>query len=214
MSADDAFLDTLVHGLKPVVRRRPAQDWAAFAVLAAVEIAVYLAMRGMRPDMHHAMGLMAFWWKALSLMVLAGIGVATTIAALDPVGSPRHGLKALAIVAAIAVATGWAVDAAGAGTAALIARLDWRHGLECVRFVVSCALPALGALAVLMRRGAPTDPVGAATAAGVAAAAWGGVGFTLECPHDDPLYITVWFSLAIGIVMALARVVLPRLTRW
>ncbi len=210
----DAMLDALVAELKPVAPRRPARDWAAFALLAVAEVAAYLTMRGMRPDMPEAMSHMAFWWKALSLLVLAVIGVGTTIAALDPVRSPRRGLRLLAIVAALAVAAGWVVDAARVGPADFIARLDWREGLDCVLFVVACALPALGALALLMRRGAPTDPTGAATAAGVAAAAWGGVVFTLDCPHDDPFYIAVWFSLAIAIVMAIARLLLPRLTRW
>ncbi len=210
----DAMLDALVAELKPVARRRPSRDWAAFALLAVAEVAAYLTMRGMRPDMPDAMSHMAFWWKALSLLVLAVVGVGTTIAALDPVRSPRRGLRLLAVVAAVAIAAGWVVDASRAGPADLVARLDWREGLDCVAFVVGCALPALGALALLMRRGAPTDPGGSATAAGVAAAAWGGVVFTLDCPHDDPFYIAVWFTLAIAVVMIISRLLLPRLTRW
>ncbi len=214
MTDPDDMLDALVAGLTPVTRRTAARDWAAFAALAVAEIAIYFALRGMRPDMPEAMGRMAFWWKAVSLLVLAAIGVTTTIAALDPVRSPRRGLRALGVAAAAAIAIGWGIDAARGGPADLLARLDWREGLDCVAFVVGCALPALGALALLMRRGAPTDPRGAATAAGAAAAAWGGVVFTLDCPHDDPLYIAVWFSLAIVVVMLLTRLILPRLTRW
>ncbi|MBC7497542.1 MAG: DUF1109 family protein [Sphingomonadaceae bacterium] len=209
-----ALIDSLAAGLTPVRRRTAWRDGMAFAALAVVEVAVYLALRGMRPDMPVAMGHMAFWWKAVSLLVLAVIGVATTIAALDPARSPRRGLRSLAVAAAVAVAVGWGVDAARGGSASLIARLDWRDGLDCIAFVIGCALPALGALALLMRRGASTDPRGAATAAGAAAAAWGGVVFTLDCPHDDPFYIAVWFAAAIAIVMVIARLILPRLTRW
>jgi hypothetical protein len=210
----DALIDSLAAGLTPVRPRTAVRDGLAFAALAAAEIAAYFALRGMRPDMPMAMGNMAFWWKAVSLLVLAAIGVATTIAALDPARSPRRGLRALAGAAALAVAVGWGVDAARGGSADLFARLDWRHGLDCIAVVVGCALPALGALALLMRRGAATDPRGAATAAGVAAAAWGGVVFTLDCPHDDPFYIAVWFAAAIVVVMGIARLILPRLTRW
>ena len=206
----DALIDSLAAGLTPVRHRTALRDEMAFAALAVVEVAVYLALRGMRPDMPVAMGHMAFWWKAVSLLVLAVIAVATTIAALDPARSPRRGLRSLAAAAAVAVAVGWGVDAARGGSAGLIARLDWRDGLDCIAFVIGCALPALGALALLMRRGASTDPRGAATAA----AAWGGVVFTLDCPHDDPFYIAVWFAAAIAIVMVIAHLVLPRLTRW
>ncbi len=210
----DALIDSLAAGLTPVRYRTATRDALAFAALAVVEVTAYLALRGMRPDMPAAMGEMAFWWKAVSLLVLAVIGVATAIAALDPARSPRRGLRALAGAAAVTVAVGWGVDAARGGSADLIARLDWRHGIDCIAFVVGCALPALAALAILMRRGAATDPRGAATAAGAAAAAWGGVVFTLDCPHDDPLYIAVWFGIAIVIVMGIARIALPRLTRW
>lgn len=214
MTTDDAFADSLAAGLKPVTRRTPARDWTAFALLAAAELIAYAGLRGMRPDMPMAMGLMAFWWKGLSLLVLAVIGVATTITALAPERSARRGLRGLGIAAAVAVALGWIVDASRAGPADLIARLDWREGLSCVGAVVILAAPALGALVVLMRRGAPTDPRRTATAAGAAAAAWGGAVFTLRCPHDDPLYIAVWFAVAILAIMAFARVTVPRLTRW
>jgi len=134
-----ALIDSLAAGLTPVRHRTAWRDGMAFAALAVVEVAVYLALRGMRPDMPVAMGHMAFWWKAVSLLVLAVIGVATTIAALDPARSPRRGLRSLAVAAAVAVAVGWGVDAAGGGSASLIARLDWRDGLDCIAFVIGCA---------------------------------------------------------------------------
>ncbi len=214
--ADDAeaLIDTLTARLTPVTPRRAGRDWLAFALLAVVEAAAYIGLIGPRHDMHAAMGQMAFWWKAVSLVILAAIGVSTTIAALSPDRSPRRGLRRLGVAAALAVVAGWILDASQSGTAALVARLDWREGLACVGVVVALALPALGVLALLMRRGAATDPRGAATAAGAAAAAWGGAVFTINCPHDDPFYIAVWFAAAIGAVMLVARAALPRLTRW
>ena len=211
---NEMMLDELVGQLTPVRPRSPRRDLAVIALFGAVEIALYVAVRGMRPDMHMAMGLMAFWWKVASLAVLAVIGVVTTIAALDPARSPRRGLQGFAIAAALAIAVGWGLDAAQAGPAALLARLDWRKGVECLGAVVVLSLPALAALAVLMRRGAPTDPGGSVTAAGLAAAAWGGAVFTLACPRDDPFYVAVWFAAAILVVLVIARLLLPRLTRW
>ena len=214
MATDDRLVDGLAAGLTPVTRRTAARDWTAFAALAAVEVAVYAGLRGMRPDMPMAMGLMAFWWKGLSLLVLAVIGIATTIGALTPERSARRGLHRLGIAAAVVIALGWLVDAGRVGAADLLVRLDWRDGLACVWSVVVLAAPALAALVILMRRGAPTDLRRTATAAGAAAAAWGGAVFTLRCPHDDPLYIAIWFVVAILGVMAFARLTVPRLIRW
>ncbi len=210
----DRLIERLAHGLKPVRRRLPLRDAAILIGLGIVEIAIYIWVSGMRPDMPEAMGLMAFWWKAASLGVLAVIGGATALGALDPTRSPRRGLRGFAVAAAVAIAAGWAIDAASAGVGPLIARLDWREGLACVRAVVLLSIPALLALGLLMRRGAPTDPGGTAAAVGLTAAAWGGAVFVLACPHDDPLYVALWFAVSIAIVAWLARLVLPRLTRW
>lgn len=210
----DPLIERLAGGLQPVRRRLPWRDAAILGVLGLVEIAVYVWVRGMRPDMPEAMGSMAFWWKAASLTVLALIGGATALGAFDPTRSPQRGLRGFAIAAAVAIAIGWGIDAASAGVGPLLVRLDWREGVRCVGAVVVLSIPALLALGVLMRRGAATDPGGTASAVGLTAAAWGGAVFVLACPHDDPLYVAFWFAVAIGIVAWLARLILPRLTRW
>ncbi len=65
-----------------------------------------------------------------------------------------------------------------------------------------------------MRRGAPTQPTRTAAAAGLAAAGFGAFVFAFHCPHDDPLYVAVWYGGAVLAVTGLARLILPRLTRW
>jgi hypothetical protein len=211
----DALLDALAADLTAVRRPSPTRDFALLAGLAVTECVLYLVLRGgMRPDMGDAMGRMAFWWKVASLLVLAVIGVATTLATLSPERSPRRGLRTFAATAAVAVTLGWILDAAHGGGSDLIARLNWRVGIDCLGAVVMLSVPPLVALVVALRRGAPTDTRGVATAAGVAAAAWGGAVFTFACPSDDPFYVVVWFSAAIAIVAAAARLIVPRLTRW
>ena len=75
-------------------------------------------------------------------------------------------------------------------------------------------VPAVIAIGLLMRRGAPTDRGGTALAGGLASAGWGAFAFVFACPFDDPLYVMVWYSLGCGAVTLFARIVLPRLTRW
>jgi hypothetical protein len=72
----------------------------------------------------------------------------------------------------------------------------------------------VAALGLLMRRGAPTDRPGSALAIGVASAGWGAFLFTFRCPHDDPLYIAVWYGLGCAIVAGLGYLALPRIARW
>ena len=65
-----------------------------------------------------------------------------------------------------------------------------------------------------MRRGAPIDTNGTSLAVGIAAAAWGAFVFVFACPHDDPLYIALWYAVGCSLVTVFTRMVLPRLNRW
>ena len=123
-------------------------------------------------------------------------------------------MRWLSATIALSLVTGWVIDASRDGLPALVARLNWHDGLQCVYKMVLLSMPAVIGLGLLMRRGAPTDASGTSLAVGIAAAAWGAFVFVFACPHDDPLYIAVWYAVGCGLVTLLARLVLPRLTRW
>ena len=210
----DRLVDRLASDLKPVRRRSLARDSLILCVLGAVELALFFGLGLMRPDMPSAMEQPSFWWKLTSLGLIALVGGAVAIASFDPAGSPRRGLRWLAVIVALCLAAGWGIDAARAGLPVLAARLNWPSGVQCVWKMVALSLPAVVGLGVLMRRGAPTDTGGTALVVGIAAAAWGAFVFVFACPVDDPLYIAVWYAVGCGLVTLFARLVLPPLTRW
>ena len=210
----DQLVDTLASGLRPVRRRTVAGDALVLGLVFAVELALYLALGAARPDMNVAVHEPSFWWKLISLGLLAGIGSLVAIVSFDPVASPRRGLFAMVATAAVCLAAGWGIDAARDGWPSLSTRLDWRDGVQCISQMVLLSVPPIVGLGYLMRRGAPTDPAGTALTAGIASAAWGAFIFVFACPYDDPLYITVWYVVGCGLVSIGARAVMPRLTRW
>jgi hypothetical protein len=210
----EPLINRLSSGLKPVRRRSAPRDALSLAVLGAVELALFLAVGMMRPDMPLAMERPSFWWKLASVGLIAVVSGAVAVLSLDPVRSPRRGLRWTGVLVALCLADGWVLDASQPGVAALLTRLDWVEGLKCVGEMVALSLPAVVGLGVLMRRGAPTDPGGTALAVGLAAAAWGAFVFVFACPIDDPLYVAVWYSIGCGAVALSARLALPRLTRW
>jgi hypothetical protein len=211
---NNQLIDRLAGDLKPVRRRRPRIEGLLLMALCVLELALFLGMGQARPDMHMAMGLPSFWWKLGSMGLIAVAGGVTAIWSLDPATSPRRGLRLLIIVIALCFATGWLVDAARAGIPTLAARLAWHDGLQCVYKMVVLSVPPVIGLGLLMRRGAPTDTGGTALAVGIAAAAWGAFVFVFACPHDDPLYVAVWYTVGCGLVTLVARLLLPLLTRW
>jgi hypothetical protein len=210
----DSLLDDLVSQLKPVRRRNASREGLLLLLLGAVELGLFLLLGAARPDIMLAVELPSFWWKILSLGLLAIGGVVAAVRSFEPSRSPRPGLKWLAVVVAVSLVAGWVIDAASAGGEAFWARLMWRHGIDCVVAMVVLSIPAILTLGLLMRRGASTDPTGSALAVGVASAAWGAFVFVFNCPHDDPFYIAVWYLVGCSIVAVIGRVTLPLITRW
>jgi hypothetical protein len=211
---DDRLIEDLVGDLRPVRPRSLWRDAAILIALCAAELFLFLAVGGARPDMPMATGHMSFWWKLVSLGVVAVVGVGVALVSFDPTASSRRGLRWLSALAGLALLAGWMVDVFSHGVPAFSARVNWREGLECVYKIVLLSLPAAAALTYFMRRGAPTDAAGSSLSSGLAAAAWGAFVFVFACPHDDPLYIAIWYGVGCGLVTLAARLVLPWIARW
>ncbi|MFC7555399.1 NrsF family protein [Pseudoroseomonas wenyumeiae] len=84
------------------------------------------------------------------------------------------------------------------------------HGLICAASIAVLALPMLGMLAYLMRKGASVHAESSALAVGMAGGSWGAFVFAFCCPVNDPLYILAWYSLGCAAVVLPARFILPK----
>ena len=210
----ESLIDRLTNELKPVHRRTAWSDGLALVALCTVELGLFLGTGMMRADMPIAMHLPSFWWKLASFGVIGLVSGTVTIMSLDPERSPRRGLRWITALVAVCFVGGWLVDASYDWFSTVESRLHWIDGLECCYNIVVLSVPAVIGIGLLMRRAAPTDPVGTALAAGLTAAALGAFVFVFACRFDDPFHVAVWFSLGCGAVTLFARFVLPRFTRW
>jgi len=212
--SNDALIDQLVGDLRPVRRSSPRRQLAILLALAAIELAGFLALGTVRPDIAAAAARAAFWWKMGGLAILAAFGIAIALQSFDPVSSPRTGLRRWFVLVAGLFVLGWVIDIAGSGAGALAARLMWRMGVECLTTMTILSIPPIVALGLMMKRGAPTDRQASAIAVGAAAASWGAFIFAFHCPSDDPFYIAFWYSLGVGAITLLSRAILPMIARW
>lgn len=210
----EALVERLSRELRPVRPRSILREAALLLLLGVVEVAAFLSIGFMRPDMPQAMEVPSFWWKLASTGLIAVLGAGVTILSIDPVRSPRRGLHGIIICIAAIFASGWIIDAAHGGFANLLIRLDWTGGLRCVCTIAALSIPPAIGLGLVIRHGAPTDRSGTALAAGLASAAWGAFVFAFACPFDDPLYIAVWYTLGCMIVTIVGRAILLRLSQW
>lgn len=210
----DNLLDGLVADLKPVRRRRVTVEAVALAGLFAIELAVWLLMGNARENLIHVVQTTpVFWWKLGGAALLMTVGCSTAVASFDPSASPRRGLAVLGVMFGVFLAIAFVLDSKQ-GFSDIAARLSLWPGLVCFAYIVTLSVPPMAALALLMRRGAPTDTVATAVACGLAAAGWGAFVFVFTCPHDDPLFIAVWYPAAAAASALFARLVLPPISRW
>jgi len=210
----ERLIETLAAGLAPVRRRSVPRELLLLGAIGLVELALLLVALGARPDLTTVMMRPFFWWKLGTMAVLAAIGLVTALRSFDPASSPRPGLRRATIAVGVALALGWLLDATHRSTLSLAARMQWQDGLRCIAMMALLSLPMIAGLALLMRRSAPTDRAGTALAAGVAGAGWGAFLFVFVCPHDDPLYVAIWYLGGCSLVALVGRWALTPIARW
>jgi hypothetical protein len=206
----DALIDQLATGLPPVRRWSMARETALLLAMAGGELALFLGAGVMRPDMGHMIATPYMLWKLGSLALLATVASIMAIRSLSPLGSARRGLTLMSGLAAAVLAIAMLIDPGAVGGLPIEHRLSPLHGMGCAVAIILLSLPMVGAMAWLMRRGAPVDAGRSAMIAGLAAGCWGAFLFSFCCPSDDPLYVALWYMIGCAIVAAMARWLLPR----
>lgn len=210
----DRFLDTLAESLTPV---RPIKPVAAICGAVALTLAggaVVLATLGLRDQYAGATLTDPMFLIRAGLLLLLGAAslIAVTAMARPAVGAHRNGWRwALGAAAIVPVA---ALITALVGESPVAARLYPQDGVECLRYSIGIGLVLGAALTLWLRRGAPVSPERAGIVIGLASGSLGALAYSLHCPHNDIVYIGLWYTLAITITTLLGRLIVPRFIRW
>lgn len=212
--SSESLINQLAGDLKPVRPRRLWRDMTIIAAICLAEIIVFFALGAALPDMPMKMHQPTFWWRLVSLGLIAVISGIPAILSFGPTYSPRRALRWVFVVIGVCLLTGLWFNVGSDELESLSRRIDWRDGIQCAFKMIALSIPPMVGLGVLMRRGAPTDRARSALLVGIAAATWGAFVFVFACPFNDPLYIAVWYSVGCGAIIFLSRALLPRLARW
>jgi len=93
-------------------------------------------------------------------------------------------------------------------------RMMGTNNMLCMLAIPAIGLPALGVLLLALRYGAPTHPGPAGAAAGILAGGVAATFYAAHCIDDSPLFVALWYSLAI-LVLAVVGWALGRIwLRW
>lgn len=207
------FINALVAD-RASISPSPGKMVAVAVVIGAVmTAALFLPLIGIRADLVSAALSPRFLAKFLLALSLAAgaIGFTTRLSSPEANSGPWGwvlGAVPLILVLAIAVelflvpASEWK------------ARLFGAHWLACLVLIPLCALPPLAGLLIALKRGAPRDGAFAGTFAGVAAGGVAAIIYVAHCPDDSPLFVAVWYTLAICIAAMLGYLAGKHWLKW
>lgn len=185
----------------------------ALAIGAAVAAAVFAAVVGPRPDLAAAAETGRFLFKFVPTGLLAVAAVGALLRLTRPGG--RLGVWAGLLVAAAVMQLGAVVV-----EAVLVPRDLWatralgRNALHCLLLTPFLSIAPLVVVLAAARHGATTRPALTGAVAGLAAAGVGASLYALNCADDSPLFVGLWYPLAVAVVAAVGALIGRRLLTW
>lgn len=186
--------------------------WALGAGLLLSAAGFWLVL-GPRGDIAAAVGTVRFDIKIVEVILLAVTAFAVVLQIGRPV--PVRGWRVVALIAAPALLFATVVaELFAVPSSQWLVRLIGTNSRVCLTAIPLMSLPLLAAFMVVLRRGAPASGVVAGAVAGLAASGLAAVLYATHCPDDSPLFVAVWYPIAIGGVSVVGALVGRVLLRW
>jgi hypothetical protein len=208
--------DVMIRNLAGEVgagRRRSVLSFERTLLLATIlslacAIVLVLATFGFQPELQATLRSAPFHHKIISMLMLVGGG----ILAVRHAGKPGSGALSLAMLL-----PGVALLLIGAASDLSGFPLMGRSGVSvpsCLTAMVLLSLVPLALIIAALRTGVTTRPAMAGAAAGILAGALGAAAYAFVCKNDGGLFVAVWYSIAIAIVMGMGAFVGKRVLAW
>jgi hypothetical protein len=208
----ESLIDMLARGAGPAPRAVAARRLLPAAAIGLL-CSGLLAFCLIGPVPAAMLAQPAFWIKlayAAALAAAAGWLAARLARPIARIGGPGRAL--ILVVGVMAVLGAGALVSAPAGT-----RLSTMLGvtwLVCPWYVLGLSLPALAGILWALRGLAPTRPRYAGFAAGLCAGALGAAGYSFSCLEVSPAFVSLWYTLGIGLAALVGSALGPRFLRW
>jgi hypothetical protein len=126
----------------------------------------------------------------------------------------RKAATALLAVAPAVLAVGVLIELSIVPAASWSAKTIGSNAALCLTAIPLLAAAPFACLFYALRGSAPTRPRLAGALCGLAAAAIGATLYAAHCTDDSPLFVAVWYSIAMGIVTLIGSVIGARWLRW
>jgi len=185
------------------------------ALVAGVLIAgiAFFSAVGFRPDIDSAIETVRFLFKFVITIALA----ATASIAMFRIGKPGvpMTLSAWSLLIPLVFAVGAAVvELFVTPSATWEARMVGHNSKLCLTIIPLLSVGPLACLLLALRHSAPAHPGLAGAVAGLVSAGIAATFYAANCNDDSPLFVLLWYPIAILAVMTVGAMVGRNLLRW
>lgn len=185
----------------------------AVCISIAIAALVFFTVLGLRSDIAVALETPRFLFKFLVTVTLA-VSAFNCIRALSRPGqSWRNEVLCLAIAPAL-LAMAVVAELYALPSDAWVATTIGRNSIVCLTYIPLIGLGPLAVFLWTLRYTAPTKPAFAGSVAGLLA---GGIAATLyaaQCNDDSPLFVAIWYTIAVAILATFGAACASRIVRW
>jgi hypothetical protein len=197
-------------------RREPSLSsvwWHAVVLAIAVAAAVFLVTLGPRPDIAAAAETPRFLFKFVVTITLAISAFGLARALSRPGEAWREAMPYLVAAPAL-LALAVVVELFLLPPDVWVARLVGTKSMACLTFIPLIGIGPLVIFLLALRRGAPTRPTLAGAVAGLLAGGIAATFYAAQCTDDSPLFVRIWYTIAIAGLALLGAVGGARFARW
>lgn len=172
---------------------------------------VFLAFLGPRPDFGQALGSTRFLFKfAVTATLFASAVPVLQVLARPGERSPSRLMLAAPVLLLAGIVAELLVLPSGEWVSSLVGT----NAYHCLTLIPLLGIGPLAAMIAVMRRGAPVRPALAGAMAGIAAGGLAAVFYAAYCTDDSPLFVAIWYSLAILLLAAVGALAGRLVLRW
>jgi hypothetical protein len=185
----------------------------AFAVGAMIAAVTFVFGVGLRPDISVAAHTVRVQFKFLFTLTLL-FGAAGAVANVGRPGAKLGPWTFVLAVVPLLLALAVVAEMFATPAQFWMTRLIGQYSGYCLVIIPTLALAPLACLFVALRESAPARPGLAGAVAGLAAGGIAALLYASHCPDDSPLFVAVWYSSAIAVVVVVGYLVGARLLKW
>jgi hypothetical protein len=179
----------------------------------AVTSTLFFILLGARPDFMPAMHSWRFVFKFVVTLALAASTALLVARAARP-ESARGPADVMLYLAPVLLLSAVIAELIAMPQADWMPRLIGHNARICMFFIPLLSFGPLVMLLFASRTAAPASPSRAGALAGLMAGGLGAAFYAAHCPDDSPLFVAVWYSIAIAFVTVVGAALGRRMLRW